>query len=239
MTTKTRRTSSSSRPTPEHPLSPPRRRLAPEDREHQIVQKAIAFFAEHGFGASTRDLARVLGVAQPLLYRYFPTKDALIERIYEEVFVRRWNPEWEEWLANSSVPLADRLKRYFRDYADFVLRGEWVRIFIYAGLAQGDLNRRYLARLRERHFMVIAREMRREYDIPPPPSPEAEEEEIDLIWATHSGIFYIGVRKWIYGLPAPKNLDLVIDMRVDAFLTGVPAVLRKARLERAVPVRGR
>lgn len=229
MTTNSRRALISPPPAAELSPSPPRRRLAPEDREHQIVQKAIAFFAEHGFEASTRDLARVLGVAQPLLYRYFPTKDALIERVYEEVFVRRWNPEWEERLADSSVPLADRLKRYFRDYADFVLRGEWVRIFIYAGLAQGDLNRRYLARLRERHFMVIAREMRREYDIPPPPSPGAEEEEIDLIWATHSSIFYIGVRKWIYGLPAPKNLDRVIDMRVDAFLIGVPAVLRKAR----------
>ena len=35
----------------------PRRRLAPEDRQEQILQAAIAFFARHGFEASTRDLA--------------------------------------------------------------------------------------------------------------------------------------------------------------------------------------
>lgn len=52
----------------------PRRRVAAEDREHQIVQAAIVFFARHGFEASTRYLARELSVTQPLLYRYFPTK---------------------------------------------------------------------------------------------------------------------------------------------------------------------
>ena len=102
----------------------PRRRLAPEDREHQIVQAAIAFFARRGFDAGTRELAQELGVTQPLLYRYFPTKEALVDRVYDEVFVSRWNPEWEEWLADRSAPLADRLKRYFKDYARFVLRSE-------------------------------------------------------------------------------------------------------------------
>lgn len=208
-----------------------RKRMAPEDREHQILQKAIAFFSRHGFDASTRDLARELGITQPLLYRYFPTKEALVDRVYDEVFVRRWNPEWEEWLADGSVPLAERLKRYFKDYAHFVLRSEWVRIFMYAGLMRDGINHRYLSRLRERHFLVIAREMRREYDIPEPRNPDEVEEEVELIWATHASIFYIGVRKWIYYLPIPKQLDRLIDMRVDAFVNGVPAVLRASRLQ--------
>ena len=206
-----------------------RRRLAPEDREHQIVQAAIAFFARHGFDASTRDLAKELGVTQPLLYRYFPTKEALVDRVYEEVFVRRWNPEWEEWLADRSVPLVERLKRYFKDYARFILRNEWVRIFIYAGLSRGGINQKYLARLRERHFLVIAREMRHEYHIPEPADAAGEDDEVELIWAMHSSVFYIGVRKWIYELPTPKNLERLIDMRVDAFITGVPAVLKAQR----------
>ncbi|HEX7646066.1 MAG TPA: helix-turn-helix domain-containing protein, partial [Noviherbaspirillum sp.] len=49
----------------------PTRRLNPEEREEQIVQKAIRYFAAHGFSASTRELAREIGVTQPLLYRYF------------------------------------------------------------------------------------------------------------------------------------------------------------------------
>ncbi|QHE93091.1 TetR family transcriptional regulator [Pandoraea fibrosis] len=209
--------------------APATRRLAPEDREHQIVQSAISFFASRGFEASTRDLARELGVTQPLLYRYFPTKDALVDRVYEEVFVRRWNPDWEEWLADRSSTLAERMKRYFRDYARFILRSEWVRIFIFAGLSRPGINQKYLDRLKERHFKVMAREMRHEYKIPDPASPQEEDDEIELIWAMHSSIFYIGVRKWVYQQPAPKDLDRIIDLRVDAFLTGTPQVLLSLR----------
>lgn len=187
------------------------------------------FFAKRGFDASTRDLAKELGVTQPLLYRYFPTKEALVDRVHEEVFLRRWNPEWEEWLADRSQPVAVRLKRYLKDYARFVLRSEWVRLFIYAGLSKGGINQKYLARLHERHFVVIARELRHEYGIPEPADATAEDEEVELVWAMHASVFYIGVRKWIYELPAPKNLERVIDMRVDAFVAGVPAVLKAQR----------
>lgn len=228
----TRRAASPRDPVPEPGAPPARRRLAPEDREQQIVEAAIGFFARHGFEASTRDLARELDITQPLLYRYFPTKEALVDRVYDEVFVRRWNPEWEEWLADRSVPLADRLKRYLKDYAGFVLRSEWVRIFMYAGLSRGGINRKYLARLRERHFLVIARELRHACAIPEPANAEEEDEEIELIWAMHSSVFYIGVRKWIYDLPAPKRLERLIDQRVEAFLSGVPQVLRADRQQR-------
>ncbi len=127
------------------------------------------------------------------------------------------------------MPLSDRLKRYLGDYARFILLVEWVRIFIYAGLDRGGINQKYLARLRERHFLVIARELRHAYGIPDPVNAEAEEEEVELIWAMHSSVFYIGVRKWIYELPAPKDLERVISMRVDAFLAGVPPVLKVGR----------
>lgn len=206
-----------------------RRRLDPEDREHQIVQAAVAYFARHGFDAGTRELARELGITQPLLYRYFPTKEALVDRVYDEVFVRRWNPEWEEWLADRSVPLETRLKRYLKDYMGFVLRKEWVRIFIYAGLSRRGINQKYLSQLRERHFLLIARELRHEYGIPAPRDAEGQEDEVELVWAMHSSVFYLGVRKWIYDQPTPRNLERFIEMRVDAFLVGAPAALKAQR----------
>ena len=54
----TRRAASPRDPAPEPGAPPVRRRLAPEDREQQIVEAAIGFFSRHGFEASTRDLAR-------------------------------------------------------------------------------------------------------------------------------------------------------------------------------------
>ncbi len=208
-----------------------RKRLSAEVREEQIVQAAITFFAKHGFEASTRDLAKELDITQPLLYRYFPTKEALVDRVYDEVFVRRWNPEWEDWLADRGESLESRLKRYFKAYARFILRSEWIRIFIYAGLSRERINHKYLTRLRERHFVLIARELRHEYDIPPPPTAQAEEEEVELVWAMHSSVFYLGVRKWIYLEPVPKDVDRFIDLRVESFLLATPILLKGIRQE--------
>lgn len=70
-----------------------------------------------------------------------------------------------------------------------------MRIFIYAGLSHGGIDQKYLSRLRERHFMVIACELRHSHGIPEPRSAQEEDEEVELAWAMHSSVFYIGVRK--------------------------------------------
>lgn len=198
------------------------------------MQGAISFFAHCGLEGTTRELAQELGIAQPLLFRYFSSKEVLLDRVFDEVFVRRWNPEWEEWLADRGTPLYDRLKRYFSDYAHFILRSEWVRIFIHAGLSHSGLNQKYFARMRERHFLLIARELRHAYAIPAPADDAAENDEVELVWALHSSIFYIGVRKWVYDLPTPKDLERLIELRVDTFLEGTPRVLKKQRLSTAL-----
>jgi AcrR family transcriptional regulator len=94
-----------------------RKRLQPFDRERLIVEAAVRFFAENGFEGQTRKLAASLGITQPLLYRYFPSKEALIERVYQEVFIGRWNPDWEAWLERHGAtcgrppePLLQRLR---------------------------------------------------------------------------------------------------------------------------------
>ena len=46
-------------------------RLSRAERERQIIQAAIRFFAEVGFAGRTRELAERAGITQPLLYRYF------------------------------------------------------------------------------------------------------------------------------------------------------------------------
>ncbi len=194
-----------------------------------MVENAIAIFSQSGFSASTRELANALGVTQPLLYRYFATKEDLIERVYDEVFFRPWNTDWEVWLADRSSSLGDRLRRYLKDYAQFVTRSNLVRLHMYAGLAGSVLVHRFIDNLREKHFKVIARELRHEYGISEPAGPEEETDEIELVWSTHSSVFYMGVRQWIYGLPPPSNIERTIDIIVDCFLLGAPGALTRQR----------
>jgi AcrR family transcriptional regulator len=204
-------------------------RLPPREREQQIADRAIKYFATHGFTGSTRELARELGITQPLLYRYFPSKQALIERVYREVYASRWNPDWDDLLVDRSRPFAERMRIYSRDYARSILHHDWVRIFIFAGLEQQGINTRYLDLLHRRIFTPILQEMIHEYGLQEPKDDAAREEMLEQIWGWHSSIFYLGVRKWVYGFPLPKDVDRLIDQRVDAFLHGVPALLRREK----------
>src|SRR4030088_787897 len=86
------------------------RRLSPDDRRKEFVAKATEFFSEEGFGGGTRDLARRLGVTQPLLYRYFPSKDDLIKEVYRTVYLEPLDTGWEKLLADRNRPIRDWLQ---------------------------------------------------------------------------------------------------------------------------------
>src|SRR6204780_1560338 len=92
------------------------KRLSPDDRRKEFVAKATEFFSEEGFGGGTRDLARRLGVTQPLLYRYFPSKDDLIKEVYRTVYLEPLETGWEKLLADRSRPIRHRLPGFSRPY---------------------------------------------------------------------------------------------------------------------------
>lgn len=214
-----------------------RKRLPRHEREQMIVQEAVRFFAEVGLEGQTRELARRLGITQPLIFRYFPTKDDLIERVYQEVYLSRWNPWWEELLEDRSQPLANRLSAFYKAYTRAIFTYEWVRIFIQSGLKGVNINRRYLALIRDRVLKRIMTELRAEHDLPTPEEVGFSEQELELAWALHGGIFYIAIRKWIYDFETPADLESVLETRVRSFVDGAPAVVRDL-LDGNVPNRG-
>jgi AcrR family transcriptional regulator len=206
---------------------PPRTRLAPDERERLIARGAVAFFCEVGFGGQTRELAKRLGITQPLLYRYFPNKEALIDRVYQEVYLNRWDPHWEEVLDDHTRPARERVVAFYREYAKAVLSYEWIRIFMFSGLRGMNLNSRYLTLVRDRIYTRVIREVRLAYGLPSPADVPIGEMEFELVWALHASIFYIGIRKWIYGLEIPENVDDVVTNLATSFFDGVPAVIAK------------
>jgi len=201
-----------------------RRRLAPAKREEEIVREAVQFFAEFGFEGQTRELAKRLNITQPLLYRYFPTKDSLVERVYQEVFLRRWNPFWEELIQNETRPLEGRLVEFYVDYAKVILTYEWIRLFMFSGLKGLDFNTRYLDLLKSKIFGEIIDQLRKEYGRPSAAKLPITDLEIEAIWSLHAGIFYLGVRKFIYQMPI-GDLRTIVEMKVKMFVGGIAAVL--------------
>ena len=57
----------------------------PEVRKQEILETAMKLFSEKGFEkTSISDIAKEIGVAQGLCYRYFPSKDILFQSALEE-----------------------------------------------------------------------------------------------------------------------------------------------------------
>jgi len=204
------------------------RRLSPEERSRQIVREAVRWFSESGFSGNTRELARRLGITQPLLYRYFPSKADLIDRVYEEVFLTRWKPEWETLLDDDTRPLESRLLAFYLDYAQAMLQPDWIRILMFSGLHGSNVVTRLLGRLRERVFTRVIRAVRAAEGAPVDPKTFTEG-EYELVWALHAGIFYLGVRQWVYGLPIREPTERLVERAVKSFLHGAPAVMRDDR----------
>ena len=61
---------------------PPASRRRSKRRSAEIVVAAAKVFAERGYhGATTQDIADVLGIRQASLYYYFPSKEAALEQV--------------------------------------------------------------------------------------------------------------------------------------------------------------
>ena len=190
-----------------------RRRLHPEERRRQIVEGAVSFFADVGLDGKTRDLAKRLGITQSLLFNYFATKADLIEAVYAHVYIDRLSHDWPARLTDRRVPLRARLLTFYTEYSQLIFEYEWMRIFMFSGLAGAALNRRYLQHMGTVILHPLLEEIRAA--APHPVDPQMED-----IWNLHGGIVYIGIRRHIYQVPTPDDPDVAIERAVDRFLHG-------------------
>lgn len=202
-----------------------RRRLPRKEREKLIVAEAIRFFAEVGFEGQTRALADRLGVTQPLLYRYFPDKDALIERVYKEVFLNGWEPRWIAMLQDRSRPLADRLIDFYRAYTKANFSYERVRLFMFAGLKDGSIASRYMNHVRDQLFLPLCEELRAEFGLES--TAPISLEEIEMVAGLHGAIAYVGVRRWVYNAQTPADPEPVFIELVRTYLAGIKDSYRR------------
>lgn len=122
---------------------PNRRELQAQERRTQLIETALALFAEKGMeNTSIKDIAEAAGVAQGLLYHYFRSKDDLLWAI-----VGKYNPVMEIGQVFSTA--ADRpaqvvlLEAATRAYALLGERGEVGRVVLREALVRPDLQQAF------------------------------------------------------------------------------------------------
>ncbi|MFA7307552.1 MAG: TetR/AcrR family transcriptional regulator [Hyphomicrobium sp.] len=205
--------------------------LPAAERERQIVEAAAQFFAENGFEGQTRELAKTMGITHSAIFRYFPTKDALIERVYEHVFVARWDASWKTLICDRSQSIEARLIRFYTEYADRIFDPCWMRIFMFAGLKGHPMTHRYVSLIRNQLIKPCCNELRAELRLPPISSAAMTPREEEAFWGLHGAVFYFGIRTFIYEVRTSPNRAEVIRDQVQMFLAGVPPILRAALIE--------
>jgi AcrR family transcriptional regulator len=192
------------------------RRLEPAVRAEQILDEATRFFAERGFNAQITDLAARLGVSHALIFRYFGTKQNLIDRVYQRVFVEPWSEDWMRDLADRSVPLQARIERFYMSYLEIVDNPLWIRVALHAGLAGEHLPRGKEVRNRvEQVLELILRELRAHRGMPQ--DPPIDPVEWETAWHLHSFIIYFLIRKYVLDHGSPVARSLMVQRVVENF----------------------
>jgi len=197
------------------------------DRERAIVDEAIRFFAEHGFEGQTRELAKRMGITHSAIYRHFPSKEALIERVYQEVYLSRWSPDWGPMIRDRTLPLEARLTRFYLDYVERVFEYNWVRIFVFSGMKSFGITGRYLDIVRREIIEPAAAELRHDLKLPDAKAHPLGERETELFWGLHGRIFYLAIRKFVYETPIPPDLDAIVRDAVQTFMDGAKMTMPK------------
>lgn len=205
-----------------------RQHLPAAERERQIVEAAASFFAEHGFKGQTRELAKTMGITHSAIFRYFPSKEALIERVYEHVFLARWDPAWKVLIHDRSRSLEDRLVRFYLEYAERAFDPQWMRIFMFAGLKEHAMTSRYVSLVRSQLIRPACAELRAELGLPAPAALPITAREEEAFWGLHGKVFYLAIRKYIYGVRTRQEQSQTIRDDVQIFLAGAPRVAREA-----------
>jgi TetR/AcrR family transcriptional regulator len=133
------------------------RRVINRDRlEADIAAEAVRVFAESGYeGASVATIAENVGLSKQNLMYYFPTKQALYQRVLDDVL-----DEWLARMANIAEPdgePAGVLRAYIKAKLDFSREHPWgSRVYAMEVISGAPL---YGAQIRERVVPLVRKDI--------------------------------------------------------------------------------
>jgi len=90
-----------------------------EDKQLALLEAATRVVAERGLGAPTSAIAKLAGVAEGTLFRYFATKDELLNALF--LHINRGMCEYMTANYRAELPLAPRMESLWNSYIDWGL----------------------------------------------------------------------------------------------------------------------
>jgi AcrR family transcriptional regulator len=118
------------------------RRMTADGRRGQILQGAMELFAEKGFrGTKTREIAQRLGISEALMFKYYPSKEAL----YRAIIQKRTDGSEEMFFPKEAVQAKDD-RQVFTSIASYLISKNtqdpvFMRLIQYSALERHELSR--------------------------------------------------------------------------------------------------
>lgn len=131
-------------------------RMSAPDRKQQLLETALDLFSRKGFeGTTTKELACAAGVAEAVIFRHFPSKQALYTAALD---YKVQSGEAQSWLTETKACMdRDDDEGLFRTIASRVLRSyrtdpRFERMVLFAALEGHEVA---LAYMRQQSFPLI------------------------------------------------------------------------------------
>ena len=197
-----------------------KRRMSAGNRREQILQGAMQLFAQKGFrGTTTREIARRLRISEALMFKYFPSKEAL----YRAIIQKRMGGSEEIYFPKETVKAKDD-RQVFRSIASFSIQKNtedptFLRLVLYSALEGHELSRiffDYYVMEKTRLLAKYIRQRIKEKAFKPVPPMLAARAFMGMI------VHYAQAQE-IYGLKKFYHFSQskVVDTFVETFLNGL------------------
>ena len=141
----------------------PASRMTGDKRREQILQTAVDLFSQRGFkGTTTKEIARVAGVSEAMVFRHFENKDALYGAILDnkgcQDGVHRF--PWEEnQTLQEALEQKDDFAVFYNIALDALNKHEsdvaFMRLLFYSALEEHELAERFFSEFIARIYGFI------------------------------------------------------------------------------------
>ena len=195
------------------------KRLKASQRRATILAVAKVLFSDKGYhGVSVDEIARRLGVSPAILYRHFPSKEALYEEVLNEIACRR--ESYVEAVVDSDASFGDVLRRITRIFVQSVSADpDYLRMELQSALEGSDATRQFFEN-RWRPFTDLI-----EYSL----TQLAARKRIPAVNTSVAALLFQGMvrealyAKCIYRSPGYRDMDLqlLVDHLIGLFFRAV------------------
>jgi len=197
-----------------------KKRMSADGRKEQILRGAMRLFAQKGFrGTTTREIAQRLGISEALMFKYFPSKEAL----YRAIIQKRVNGSEEMLFPKEAIQAKDD-RQVFQAIASYLIRRNtedptFMRLLLFSALEGHDLSRIFFENNAQEKTQLLAQYIRqriKEKAFKKVPPMLAARAFIGMI------IHYVLAQE-IYGMKKYLRFSQkkVVNTFVDTFLRGV------------------